>query len=1237
MTSEVFLQKLEQGGLAPPEIVASLRRQVAAAKQPIVPATIAKLLVDKGHLTPNQAYRLLDAGGTASAAPKPAAPAPATKPAGASAIQKPAAAPVHSSSALDDLGLAPLDDLPEPPAKGPAKPAVNQAVAAPAKPAGAKPAPAVVKAPADTPFALDDLGLAPLDDLPELPATPAKAASAVSKAPAAPAKTIPAKPALAPTVTPIALDDLGLAPLDDLSEPTPAATPAKSASKPATAPAAKPAPANKPAIPVAPLSAPAPAASGLDDLTALDDLGSAGLDSLESLDSLNNDNPLGSAALDPFATPADLNSLSAPPPAAKPGSGTQPAPAAPTAIAVATENRQTLWVGIGIGSVALLVVIVGLALFLWPRGSGQEEFAAAEQAYQEKQYAAAIPKYDQLLKTFPNHDQASLAKVHRSMAAIHAAHSSPPDWPRLLTAMQQEAGTLASESAAAQIHTELAPLLLPLTEYFGAQLLQAKSADERQASAASVRASLALCNDARLLPANLRPWQKLAEIEESLQFIARDELRAQAREQARQTITTKLAAGDVQGALAARSTLLLHFPEVASEPFWQELAAPLAEAAQRAVKSSGDKRPAETAAAKSAVLNTIPWQQLTGQASGVANGTVVTVVAGGTIYALDESTGDVRWSRYLGCPANVASFPQTSGSSLLVDFARRELLQVSTQTGQLAWRQPLASDPVGAPLVVEGKAYVSLSTGELNCFDAASGELLAHAQLPQTVTLGLQATADGQQLIQVANEGLLYVLNAADLNCQRAVYLGHDAGSIVDPPLEFLSRLVMAENVGNQTKLNSISLTGSSAETKSQRVDGNVSTPLLVVGSRLLVPTLAGKIHVLEAATEGGEPLKLVSSHSPATAEPVACYLSASGGGLLCAGQGLSQLTLGADKKLQPAWSAVTTATFDAAAQSQNQTTIAVHHDAGQGITWATAVSSAAGAPRWQVPLSLPLSLVSRASGEALPLIIPWQNIPASPTAATSAIHRADQLGAVALNEKQLLLFAIGKSELSLVDSSEATGTAPMTRTRKLPGVVAGMPALCGQQLLVPLTDGTIACLNPQTGEPLAAPFALATKSADFSGLPSSPAAIVGSSLFVSELGGTLRQFLLPDLTPGPETNLSGARLSFGPHALGDAILFATSRDELQCLQADGSRRWRMTLTHGPFIGTPLVHGTHWLLLTQSGVVEVRAAETGELVQSIDCGQPLQGTSLLAGNTLWLPATSGQVLQLSLAREQVQP
>ncbi|MGI8978028.1 MAG: PQQ-binding-like beta-propeller repeat protein [Pirellulaceae bacterium] len=200
-TAQELLDNLANGGLVPPEALESLRRQVAKATKPVAPGTIARLLVDHGHLTEAQGERLVGA------------PLPASK---------------KSSSHSGVLGLEPIGEKPKPP-----QPAPKPAVKSPSK------------SQAEIDLAAADLGLAPIHEAPKSavktnpapapapkPAGPSKAApSTITKAKPAPSGTpssiAKAKAAPAPAAAPLFEELAPLSPLpgDDLFGPAAMADP----------------------------------------------------------------------------------------------------------------------------------------------------------------------------------------------------------------------------------------------------------------------------------------------------------------------------------------------------------------------------------------------------------------------------------------------------------------------------------------------------------------------------------------------------------------------------------------------------------------------------------------------------------------------------------------------------------------------------------------------------------------------------------------------------------------------------------------------------------------------------------------------------------------------------------------------------------------------------------------------------------------------------------------------------
>lgn len=96
MLAKQFIDQLEAQGLLSPEIVQELRRQVEEGKSRITPSSLARLLVENGHLTKFQATKLVselnrEAPGQSS----------------------PSHTAASSARSEDELGLAPMEGLPD--------------------------------------------------------------------------------------------------------------------------------------------------------------------------------------------------------------------------------------------------------------------------------------------------------------------------------------------------------------------------------------------------------------------------------------------------------------------------------------------------------------------------------------------------------------------------------------------------------------------------------------------------------------------------------------------------------------------------------------------------------------------------------------------------------------------------------------------------------------------------------------------------------------------------------------------------------------------------------------------------------------------------------------------------------------------------------------------------------------------------------------------------------------------
>jgi outer membrane protein assembly factor BamB len=150
MTAVEFLDKLEQQGLLDARLVSALRQQVAESRKTVSAQKIAKLLIDKGHLTAFQAKKLIDDGARptakASRSERASEASPATADDGLELVDEEDddlglelvdEAPPAAATSVDDLDLIDEDLPPAPAAK------TSPWKSGPA-PASSRPAPAAV-------------------------------------------------------------------------------------------------------------------------------------------------------------------------------------------------------------------------------------------------------------------------------------------------------------------------------------------------------------------------------------------------------------------------------------------------------------------------------------------------------------------------------------------------------------------------------------------------------------------------------------------------------------------------------------------------------------------------------------------------------------------------------------------------------------------------------------------------------------------------------------------------------------------------------------------------------------------------------------------------------------------------------------------------------------------------------------------------------------------------------------
>ena len=520
-------------------------------------------------------------------------------------------------------------------------------------------------------------------------------------------------------------------------------------------------------------------------------------------------------------------------------------------------------IGYGFLVLLLLVFFVPLITWFW-KGSAEEAFDLAENAYKAQDYEKASKSFSEFAGRFPTDERASEARVFSTLSKIRQESEKAVDPTVGSKACLEYLPTITNESAMSRFRNDVTDTLLRIAEKFILKIDNTNSIPDRKTLIDKMSQHMDLVKDPRYVGTLERTQNELRikMIEEGQSRLVRDIQRGEDLIVTVADMTKSVEAKNVAETYDLRKKILKKYPQLESDAKLNELLAQataqqqeLVAPAAQTLTVSNEQEPATNS--KSVVL--------VGRKANTAEtaGSTVFVRAKGAVYALNVGTGQVLWRKHIGTDWTGDPKPITSAadSDVLISIPEQGKLQrLALIDGAIVWETKFAGRII-EPAIDGDDIFVSIaggktasgdvSPGEVFCLDVATGQSRWGRKFPQPIDVGPGGAAGKKKRYVLGNHSNLYVLSRTSGKCEEVEYIGHAPSSIAVPPIWIQNQLILFENEGADYSLMRVFQTNEEGldvqvGQKPIRFKGHVVIAPQVDRRRIAVLTNMGEMAILE-------------------------------------------------------------------------------------------------------------------------------------------------------------------------------------------------------------------------------------------------------------------------------------------------------------------------------------------------------------------------------------------------------
>ena len=510
---------------------------------------------------------------------------------------------------------------------------------------------------------------------------------------------------------------------------------------------------------------------------------------------------------------------------------------------------------IGYGFFLFLLIILFIPLAIWfMKGSADEAFTAAENAYKSQDYERASRSFAEFARSFSTDSRVSQSKVFSALAKVRQDADKNTDPTIALKSSQEILPSIANEAALAQLRGDVTDVLLRIAEKFVVKTENTASVADRKTLIEKMNQQLELIRDPRYVGTQERTQNELRikTIEESQSRLIRDIQRGEELTATIGEMTKSVESKNVSATYDLRKKLLRKYPQLESDPKLAELLSQ-ATGQQQELVVGATQQPTlsnETEPAPNMMSALLVGRKAV---AGDGQGSTIFLRAKGSVFAMNSGTGQVVWRKYVGLdwsgePLRISQAPD---SDVLVSIPEQgKLRRLASSDGSLVWEAKMPAR-ILSPSIDGEDVFVVTNVGDVYCLDATTGQSRWGKKLPQAVDVGVGGATDKKKRYVLGNHSNLYALSRTSGKCEEVEYIGHAPSSIAVPPIWIQNQLLLFENEGpDYCRLRLFQTNEEGLEIQASpttiRFRGHVVVPPQVDRRRLAVVTNLGEVAILE-------------------------------------------------------------------------------------------------------------------------------------------------------------------------------------------------------------------------------------------------------------------------------------------------------------------------------------------------------------------------------------------------------